>query len=149
LHVYDTNWAAIEQEVAKAENPDRALRHAYGDLVSAFEIFCAGKAKRFTRASPSFQVLFDTRRYFKDELGVDILDGIDPPDMLALRRLFQKRNVNIHAGGEITERYVKMIPEDKHLLGRKVEMSMTELETAAEALRKALLRLIRAIERRG
>jgi hypothetical protein len=149
LHVYDTNWAAIEHEVANAENPDRALRHAYGDLVSAFEIFCCGKAKRLSGVPPSFQSLFDARRYFKDDLGVDILDGIDPPELLALRRLFQKRHVNIHAGGEITERYIKMIPEDKHLLGKKVDMSMTELESAAEAMRKALLRLICAIESRG
>lgn len=149
LQVYDTNWAAIEKEVANAENPDRALRHAYGDLVSAFEIFCGGKAKRLTSDPPSFQILFDARRYFKNELGVNILDGIDPPELLALRRLFQKRHVNIHAGGEITERYLKMIPEDKHLLGKKVEMSMTELESAAGAMRTALLRLIRAIERRG
>jgi hypothetical protein len=149
LQVYDTNWAMIEKEVANAENPDRALRHAYGDLVSAFEIFCCGKAKRLSSDPPSFQILFDARRYFKNELRVDVLDGIDQPGLLALRRLFQKRHVNIHAGGEITERYVKMIPEDKHLLGNKVEMSMTELESAAEAMRTALLRLIREIEHRG
>jgi Zn finger protein HypA/HybF involved in hydrogenase expression len=149
LQVYDTNWAAIEREVANAENPDRALRHAYGDLVSAFEMFCSGKAKRLAGDPPSFQILFDARRFFKDELGVDVLDGIDPPELLALRRIFQKRHVNIHSGGEITERYVKMIPEDKHLLGNKVEMSMSELEVAAEAMRKALLALVRAMERRG
>jgi len=149
LQVYDTNWASIQREVADAENPDRSLRHAYGDLVSAFEIFCAGKAKRLAGDPPSFQSLFDARRYFKDELKIDILNGIDPHELLALRRLFQKRHVNIHAGGEITERYVKMIPEDKHLLGKKVDMSMAELETASEAMRKALLMLIRAVERRG
>ena len=149
LQVYDTNWITIEREVAEADNPDRALRHAYGDLVSAFEIFCAGKAKRLSSQPPSFQILFDARRYFKDELAVDILNEIDQTELLALRRLFQKRHVNIHAGGEITERYVRMIPEDKNLLGKKVELSMAELETAAEGMRKILLKLIRAMERRG
>lgn len=149
LQVYDTNWSVIEQEVATAENPDRALRHAYGDLVSAFEVFCAGKARRLPGNPPSFQILFDTRRYFKDELGVDFLDGINPPELLALRRLFQKRHVSIHAGGQVTERYVRMIPEDSHLLGTKIELSMVELQTAAEGMRKALLNLIRSIELRG
>lgn len=149
LQVYDTNWASIEREVASAENPERALRHAYGDLVSAFEIFCRGKAKSLSGNPPSFQILFDARRYFKDALGIDFLDGMNPPELLALRRLFQKRHVNIHAGGEVTERYVKMIPEDTHLLGKKVEMSMEELEAAAEGMRKALLRLVRAMESRG
>ncbi|MFK7910444.1 MAG: hypothetical protein AB8F34_07550 [Akkermansiaceae bacterium] len=149
LQVYDTNWATIKREVTEADNPDRALRHAYGDLVSAFEIFCAGKAKRLSSQSPSFQILYDARRYFKDELAVDILDEIDQRELLALRRLFQKRHVNIHAGGEITERYVRMIPEDKNLMGKKVELCMEELETAAEGMRKALLKLIHAMERRG
>ena len=149
LHVYDTNWAVIKREVSETKNPDRALRHAYGDLVSAFEVFCSNKGKRFSARPPSFQNLYDTRKFFKDAIAIDILDGIPPSQLLTLRRLFQKRHVNIHAGGIITDRYVKNIPEDMKLLGMKVELSMTELEQAAECMRIILLKLIRALENRG
>jgi hypothetical protein len=69
--------------------------------------------------------------------------------LLSLRRVFQKRHVCIHAGGIITERYVKMIPEDAKLLGTQVVLSESELEEAASAMRTALGALVRKIERPG
>ena len=96
---------------------DRQLRHAYSDLISTFEVFCNHKAKSICQEQGNFQVLFDARKYFKTHAGVDILANISGDDLLALRRVFQKRHVCIHAGGEITDRYVKMIPEDSKLLG--------------------------------
>jgi Zn finger protein HypA/HybF involved in hydrogenase expression len=149
LYVYDTNWAVIKREISNSENPNRSLRHAYGDLVSAFELFCEAKAKRLPGNSPSFQILFDARRYFKEKLNIDILDELDSAEHLSLRRLFQKRHVNAHAGGIINERYARMIPEDKNLIGAKVELSMVELETAAEGMRKVILKIIRAMESPG
>lgn len=55
----------------------------------------------------------------------------------------------MHAGGEITERYVKMIPEDKSLFGTHVVLKVEELEEAATAMRVALFELVKAIELRG
>jgi hypothetical protein len=150
MQIYDTNWEIIKREViAATENPERALRHAYSDLVSAFEQFCANKAKRFNVIVPSFQVLFDARKFFKEHAGIDMLDRLETSELIALRRVFQKRHVAIHNGGIISERYVKMIPEDKHLLGKKVTMTFTELESAAEAIKKALACLVMSIEKKG
>ncbi|MEK7727467.1 MAG: hypothetical protein AAB354_03585 [candidate division KSB1 bacterium] len=149
LQIYDANWANIKRKLDAEPDRDRQLRHAYGDLVSTFEVFCSRKAKRLTQETGNFQVLFDARKFFKDHAAVDILANVVGPELLALRRVFQKRHVCIHAGGEITDRYVKMIPEDAKLLGTQVALTVQELDTAATAMRLALCELIKAIERPG
>lgn len=150
LQIYDANWGNIKRKLSADESEkQRTLRHAYGDLVSTFEVFCTQRGKRLTTEKGNFQVLYDARKFFKKHAKVDILDGILTSDLLALRRLFQKRNVFIHAGGIITERYVRMIPEDKSLLGTKAVLSVEELETASKAMRNALGSLIKSMESKG
>jgi hypothetical protein len=148
--IYDANWDRIKTDLAAASSDrNRQLRHAYSDLISAFEVFCAGKAKRFTTENGNFQALFDARKFFKEHAQVDILCGIDQSSLLALRRVFQKRHVCIHAGGKITDRYVRMIPEDALLLGQDAQLSVEELDLAAGAIRCALGLLVKSIERPG
>ncbi len=149
LQIYDANWSNIKLKLDTEPDRERQLRHAYGDLVSTFEVFCNRKAKRVSKESGNFQVLFDARKYFKNHAGVDILANIETGDLLALRRVFQKRHLCIHAGGEITERYVKMIPEDSKLQGTQVVLTVEELDTAATAMRVALSELVKSIEQPG
>jgi len=66
LQIYDANWANIKRKLDAEPDRDRQLRHAYGDLVSTFEVFCSRKAKRLTQETGNFQVLFDARKFFKD-----------------------------------------------------------------------------------
>lgn len=133
--IYDANLAIIRREIQHDTDSQRALRHAYSDLVSAFELFCHNKASRFDGEKPSFQELFAARDYFKKHAGTDVLANLSEADVLVLRRVFQKRHACIHAGGVITERYVKKIPEDSALLGTRVAMSLDEFEAGAKALR--------------
>lgn len=149
LRIYDANWDKIKNELAASSDSKRQLRHAYSDLVSTFETFCARKAERITGQKGSFQVLFEARKFFKEHAGVDILDGIDEQTLLALRRVFQKRHACIHAGGKITERYVRMIPEDASQLGQDAQLSLEELEIAASAMRTALGALVKFVEKPG
>ena len=149
LQIYDANWANLKRKLETAPDKDRQLRHAYGDLVSMFEVFCSRKAKRLTQESISFQVLFDARKFFITHANVDILTSATGDDLLALRRVFQKRHVCSHAGGKITDRYIRMIPEDKKLLGTHVSLTVDELDTAATAMRVSLGDLVKAIERPG
>ena len=147
--IYDTNWSIIKREIDSAENTDRALRHAYSDLVSTFEIFCQRKASRIISERCHFQVLFEARRFFKKHLSVDILHGLSHDELLALRRVFQKRHAYIHAGGKITEKYIKMIPEDSALLNSNAELLLEELELASKGMRTSLSTLVKAIEPLG
>jgi hypothetical protein len=149
LQIYDANWTNIKRKLDTEPDKDRQLRHAYGDLVSTFEVFCTRKAKRVSQEKGNFQVLFDARKYFKDHAGVDMLANITGADLLALRRIFQKRQDCIHAAGEITDKYVKMIPEDSKLLGTQVVLTVQELDTAATSMRIALGELVKSIERPG
>lgn len=149
LQIYDANWAIIKRRIDSAEDKTRQLRHAYGDQISTFEYFCTNKAKKLTTEIENFQVLFDARKFFKEHAKVDMLAPISPSALLSLRRVFQKRHVCTHAGGIITERYIKMIPEDKKLLGTQVMLSESELDEAASAMRTALGEIVRKIERPG
>ncbi|MEJ2601012.1 MAG: hypothetical protein P8Z00_21955, partial [Anaerolineales bacterium] len=101
----------IKQEVAANQDSQRALRHAYTDLVSTFEAFSKKKAKLFTDEDIRFQMLFEVRKLFKGHLGVDIFNSLSNVDLLTLRRVFQKRHAYEHYQGIIEEKYVRLIPE--------------------------------------
>ena len=145
--VYDADLAIIRRDIKDSDNPRRVLRHAYADLVSMFQIFCAKKAKRFQADKPSFQEIFPTRKFFKDVAGVDILHNVPDSDLLTLRRVFQKRHACQHADGKVTDSYIQKIPEDKTLLGQNVELSPEEFEEGARVLSQVLGNLCRAFEK--
>lgn len=146
--VYDANLIILRREIERSDNPKRALRHAYADLVSTFQTFCSGKVREFEGEKPSFQELFPARKYFKECLEIDILAGLTDSDLLTIRRLFQKRHVCQHSAGMITEQYIRKIPEDKELLGQDVQLTLDEFEAGARVLRQVLDRLCRRFESR-
>ncbi len=148
LLIYDANLDIIKKEVSTNPDSPRALRHAYSDLVSAFESFCKRKARLLTTETTRFQMLFETRKFFKDQLGVNILDGLDNDNLIALRRVFQKRHAYEHYQGIIEAKYIRMIPEDAHLLNQKAELSLDEFVRASQAMRHALDNMNHAIEKR-
>ena len=102
--VYDANLAILRRELAAANDQGRVLRHAYSDLVSSFEHFCAGRASEELRKT-QFQDLFKARGAFKEQRGVDILTGLSADEILTLRRVFHKRHAHIHNRGLIGDRY--------------------------------------------
>jgi len=150
LRVYDANWSLVANEIDEATDKRRQLRRAYGDLVSMFEDFCKRKARQLTTDTANFQVLKDARKFFEKHAGVHILDCLESQELLALRRVFQKRHACVHAGGKVTEKYVQMIPEDNKLaVGDAIPLSKEELIEGMTAMRKSLGVLVQAIEQRG
>lgn len=147
--VYDANLDIIKNEISTSSNPERQLRHAYGDLVSTFENFCKRKAIKLSLEICNFQILFDARKFFKKHARTDILENMPNEELLALRRVFQKRHLYIHSDGTIAERYIQMIPEDKGLLHKRALLSVEELELAAVGMRLALMALVKSIEAKG
>jgi len=136
MQVYDANIGIIKQEISEATDKGRVLRHAYSDLVSTFEQFCISKAAPINEPKPSFQDLFEARRFFKKNLGVDILEDLSTSDSLCARRVFQKRHAYQHSAGKINEKYIKKVPEDKSLLGEKAELSESEFLEGARVIRE-------------
>ncbi len=149
LLIYDINLKIIENEIVASDNSERQLRHAYADLVSTFENFCARKSSKITSEKGNYQVLFDARRFFKKHINTDILLDVPPEQLSALRRLFQKRHIYVHSDGTINAKYIKNIPEDKLLLGQKAVLSIEELKSAAGGMRVILLNLVKAVETKG
>lgn len=138
IAVYDANLEVIRAEVAAASDPQRALRHAYGDLVSVFESTCGNRASMFAAEHGSFQDPYEARRFFKKHAGIDLFASLDEAEELAIRRVFHKRHACQHSRGIITERYVRKVPEDRELRGSQVLLSMSEFESAAFAVRLVL-----------
>lgn len=138
LRIYDANLAVICHELKQAADPGRALRASYSDLVSTFESFCKRRAVPFCGAHGSFQDPYEASRFFREHCGVDILAGLKAEELLALRRVCQKRQACLHNEGILDERYVRKIPEDRELLGRPASLTIDELVDAAGAMRKVL-----------
>jgi hypothetical protein len=142
LRLYDANLAIIRREVAASDNPSRALRHAYSDLVSTFEIFCRKEATTRALGTGRFQNIPAARKFFVDSLGIDIWSPLDTASSLAVRRAFQKRHVLEHNAGTIDQRYVSEVPEDASLIGQHVTLDLGELEAAAAGVRLMLQSIV-------
>jgi hypothetical protein len=138
LRVYDADVALIRRQLAEDPNPNRALRHAYVDGVSTFEVFCRREAERSTISTAKLQNLRVARERFLKARGVDIVSSLTAEQSLALRRLLQKRHAWEHNDGLVDAKYVKEVPEDAALLGDKAPLSLAEFETAMGAMRFVL-----------
>jgi len=149
LIIYDANIKIITTEITSSSNPERQLRHAYNDLVSTFEQICTRKSLLVTDEKVNFQVLFEARKHFKKHASINILENIEKSQLLSLRKLFQKRHLYVHSDGVINEQYIKKIPEDFSLLGEKAVLSVTEFESSASAIRRAIGDLVKLLERKG
>jgi Zn finger protein HypA/HybF involved in hydrogenase expression len=138
LRLYDANLAIIRREIAENANPARALRHAYSDLVSTFEIFCRKEAAARGLGTGRFQNIAAARKFFVDALSIDIWSPLSPDVSLSVRRAFQKRHVLEHNAGTIDQRYISEVPEDASLVGGDVWLDTSELELAATGVRRML-----------
>ena len=148
LRIYDANFAIIRKEIETSSNKQRALRHAYSDLVSTFEQVTTARAKAITQERARFQDLYETRKFFKEQTGRDIFAHIDEVRVRHLQRVFLKRHVYEHNNGIISDRFVQKMPEDKHLLGQRAALSLEELEEAAVTLKQVLDNVVSATTQR-
>ena len=138
IRIYDANLAIIRQEVERASDAQRALRHGYGDLVSTFELICKRRASRITSEPGRFQNLAATRQFFAEHSGMDVIADLADSEWLNVRRVFQKRHLYTHGTEFIDERYIAVVPEDENLLGKAPALSMREFECAAQGIRKVI-----------
>lgn len=140
LQIYETNLQIIIQEINNSPDQARALRHAYNDVVSTFEGYCNLVAKRNELESTNFQNLKSTKELFK-KYQLNIYSDISETEKVTVKRIFEKRHVYQHAQGQITEKYIQNIPQDRHLLNTKAELSISELTEGIDVLKK-ILRII-------
>lgn len=144
LRIYDANFAIIKREIESSDNQQRALRHAYSDLVSTFEIVATARAKTITQEQSNFQDLYGTRKFFKEQATKDVFADVEEKRIRDLQRVFLKRHVYEHNDGIIGDRYVRLMPEDKHLLGQKASLSFEEWEQVVGTLKLVLDNVVSA-----
>ena len=137
LHIYETNLQIIIQEINNARDKTRVLRHAYNDVVSTFEGYCKLVAKHNGLEITNFQNLKSTKELFK-KYQLDIYSDVNENEKVVIKRVFEKRHVYQHAQGEITEKYIQNIPQDRQLLNTKAELSISELTDGIDVLKKIL-----------
>jgi Zn finger protein HypA/HybF involved in hydrogenase expression len=135
--IYEANLQIIINEVGNSTNPQRALRHAYGDLVTTFELYCKKVSKNHDLGSANFQNLKNTKDFFK-KFDVDIFEGIEYSEKVAIKRIFEKRHAYGHGEGEITASYIKNVPEDSKLIGQIAELSNAEFLTGVSIIKKII-----------
>ena len=135
--IYEANLQIIINEVGNSTNPQRALRHAYGDLVTTFELYCKKISKNYGLGSANFQNLSNTKNFFK-KFDVDIYEGIEYSEKVTIKRIFEKRHAYGHGPGEITDSYVKNVPEDSKLIGQIAELSQAEFLSGVSIIKKII-----------
>lgn len=138
--IYETNISIILSEIKNAPDKDRALRHAYNDLVSTFENFC--KKKNSTEKQISFQNIENAGKFFNRELNIDIFSNLSGAEVTSIKRIFQKRHAYQHNKGIMDDKYIKQIPEDREFLGKKTILTEKEFLVGTKILRKILEKLI-------
>lgn len=132
IKIYDANLSSIQRSLRDGVKQPRAIRTAYYDIVSVFENFC--KKYLDDVETSSFQDLRAVSSKFK-ERGVDIYKNINQKDQLIFRRVFATRHVYMHNAGVIDRAYVRLVPEDKKMLGQKAQLSVQAFNQCAQILR--------------
>jgi len=135
--IYEANLQIILSEIQNSSNPKRALRHAYKDLVSTFELYCKRIARINDLGTANFQNLLNTKKFFKKQ-ALDIYEGIEYTEKVTLKRIFEKRHAYEHGLGEITESYIKNVPEDSKLIGQVAELSKDEFMSGVAIIKKVI-----------
>ncbi len=138
--IYDTNITIILLDIDSTLDKNRALRHAYNDLVSTFEDFC--KKKNATGKSYNFQNLDSAADFFKIVFSKILFANISNSENEVIKRFFQKRHVYQHNHGVIYQKYISIVPADTALLNTTAILDLNELKDATVVLRKMLLNVI-------
>lgn len=111
----------LEAEIAAARKrvDEESYEGALSDIVSAFDSFARQLAKQLAARVPMRKkrrmalerVLFHNLNPRTDELiawfDINLFDGLKSDDVAFITRMFLRRHVYEHNGGEVDERYIK------------------------------------------
>lgn len=128
VKIIDANLALIEKEL----DTERGLRLIYNDVVIAFQNLCRFYALDNKKAN--FQNINISEKYFRDNLNLEILDGLDSQSLTDMRIVFEKRHVEQHNSGIIDEKYTSNLGFDNTPQGQRVSYSKVELQSSLKAL---------------
>lgn len=134
------------QEVTK-DLLERELKEILSDTVSSFDGLGKALQAKYPALFPGktknlFQKLDVLEGVIQSSTGVKLSDKHS--NFSFLLKMFQVRHAYVHNMGVIDDDYIKKIPGDAHLLGRKYLLTKEEIDTFTEAMEElvALLETI-------
>lgn len=117
---------------------------ALENVVSAFDGFgrqlCQQEA-----IEARFQNLPGARRRVQDAFGFDFADILRPDEWETASRAFQKRHLLAHKMGVIDNDYIQKSNDTGAVIGRKIALSETEVETCIKIVESMGRRLFAGI----
>jgi hypothetical protein len=140
------NIDLVRKQLTLAENQtdDDFKRHLIEDAlencVSVFDGFaresCRVRAHRGNdstqRSTLSFQNLPRSAKRVRELFNVEMTKGISPTDWNAVHVAFMRRHVLAHRGGVIDQQYLDETKESASLLGRRMLVTVPEVERVAK-----------------
>lgn len=148
--ILDANLQVVEKMVRLSEESDadvaeKLIENALEDAISAFDGFGREivKSRALHAQNPkkaekiSFQNIVNAKEMVLQLYSIDISNAINSREWTLTIVAFQKRHLLAHTMGVADEEYVQKTNQPKSLIGRKVNIEVSEV--------MALLRNIRAI----
>jgi hypothetical protein len=116
--------ATVDPELA-----DRLIGDALNNAVSAFDGFGREICMRRS-ADIRFQSIAGARRKVQETFAFDFADSLRPDEWECACRVFQKRHLLAHKMGVIDDEYLQKANDASAVLGRKICLTHTEVESA-------------------
>lgn len=124
------------QEVAR-DFLDRELKEILSDTVSSFDGLGKALQEKYPALAPKkiknlFQKIDVLDGVFENMTGVKL--SVTHSNLQFLLKMFQVRHIYIHNMGVVDEDYIKKVPQDSHLLGRKYPLKREEIDSFSQGM---------------
>lgn len=149
LSILNANLQIITQMLALATGGDaevgkRVIENALEDCVSAFDgwgravcdVFAASAVAPTEVRRVSFQNIQRAQILLKTQFGFDAAEALGTTEISALHRAFQKRHLLQHRMGVVDAEYVRNTGDMNSQIGRRVTVSVEEVERTASGVRR-------------
>ena len=142
---------AIRDQLNKGTSPDDCLRNA----ISAFDSVVAQLAKELARQVPMtsrrssrlesqrFHNPEELRVVMREGFDIDIAGGIKPPEWDSIVRMFHRRHVYEHNGGEVDQKYL----EDSGDTSVRLKQHIHETQEGIHDLLSGLVKMVRNLHK--
>lgn len=149
VQILNTNLQLVEKMVAVAETQEQSvaqslIQNGLEDCVSAFDGFGRELCRVHVEGANdpaklekiSFQNLEGARQNVKTLLNIDLATGLAEEEWNSAVRAFQKRHVLSHKMGVADEEYVRKSGDRQAVVGRKVNVDVSEVRELVRIIGK-------------
>ena len=150
LQIFEKNMEVVRKMLDLAGNTEqdlsvRLVENALEDCVSAFDGFGRELCRVYVHHASNlvkankirFQNCDEARVSVKKAFGIDLAQSCGEEVWRQIVRLFQKRHVIAHKMGVVDQEYVDRTGDTNAIVGRKIVLSVFEVQQLADTLKLA------------